>query len=130
MKSQPLDEATKQFFIDNILPQVKAFSLFYIKDVSGRKIGQRMILEIEPTPAQQKEFDDEHYYRTRAKIVDRPIHEEICFDKTVCPYCAKEVIYQFIPDRGILSSSNYVLIADWIYHTICWNKQIDEHPPG
>jgi len=48
---------------------------------------------------------------------------------SICPYCGKEVI-SFWTDRGCISDSQYVLVADWVYHSVCWDKQIEEYPPG
>jgi hypothetical protein len=48
--------------------------------------------------------------------------------KTTCPYCEKEVIYYW--DNGVVSKPlEYLLIADWICHTKCWDKFIEEKPP-
>lgn len=40
------------------------------------------------------------------------------------------------PDDGIWvcgacgkTAVEYTLIADWIYHTTCWNKELEENPP-
>lgn len=30
---------------------------------------------------------------------------------------------------GVISRPEYVLVADWIFHTECWNKKVDENPP-
>jgi hypothetical protein len=44
-----------------------------------------------------------------------------------CPYCGKPVTIRW--NEGVVSSKEYVLIADWVYHSTCWDKQIEEHPP-
>jgi hypothetical protein len=48
-----------------------------------------------------------------------------------CPYCCKDVVaYWALNNSGLISQDNYVPIANWIYHSECWNKQMKEHPPG
>jgi hypothetical protein len=47
---------------------------------------------------------------------------------TSCPYCGKEVEYLCVQNGGVLRSPDYTLIADWIYHATCWDKQVDDHP--
>lgn len=44
----------------------------------------------------------------------------------ICPYCKKPVT--IIWNKGVLPSPDYLLIADWIYHTPCWDKLIEENP--
>lgn len=48
---------------------------------------------------------------------------------TVCPYCTKPVTSLWVKGGGCLSSSAYVLVADWVFHGDCWDKQVEEHPP-
>lgn len=48
------------------------------------------------------------------------IEEEV----TMCPYC-KENVISYWTNRGCLSKPEYLLIADLIYHTECWDKQIE-----
>jgi len=50
---------------------------------------------------------------------------ETCED--TCPYCQFPVTYYW--DNGVVSNKDYVLIADWIYHTECWDKLVEENPP-
>ena len=45
-----------------------------------------------------------------------------------CPYCGEPVISHWTP-RGCLPNPDYVLIADWLFHTPCWEKQVEENPP-
>lgn len=47
---------------------------------------------------------------------------------TKCPYCGEDVI-SYWSERGCISNPEYVLIADWIFHSICWDKQVEENPP-
>jgi RecJ-like exonuclease len=44
-----------------------------------------------------------------------------------CPYCQRLVTFEW--DNGVVSKPEYVLIADWVYHTECWNEQMREYPP-
>jgi hypothetical protein len=45
-----------------------------------------------------------------------------------CPYCRKPVTIT-VEERGIVSDRAYVLVADWIYHSECWDKLVAENPP-
>jgi hypothetical protein len=48
---------------------------------------------------------------------------------TNCPYCNKSVISLWVSGGGgCLSRPEYVLIADWIYHTVCWNELVEKFP--
>jgi len=47
-----------------------------------------------------------------------------------CPYCGKTVTGKWKRGGGMLSGPAYVLVADWLFHATCWDKQIAEHPPG
>ena len=63
-------------------------------------------------------------------MTDRPMFE--C-DAEVhpCPYCRKDVvIYVDLNNFGIISHESYVIIANWVYHSECWEKQMIEHPPN
>lgn len=44
-----------------------------------------------------------------------------------CPFCGQSVMFQW--KGGVISSPEYVLIADWIYHRECWDRQVSESPP-
>ena len=44
-----------------------------------------------------------------------------------CPYCGQGVTYYC--DGGVISSPDYVLVADWVFHSMCWDKLVEEHPP-
>lgn len=46
-----------------------------------------------------------------------------------CPYCGNPVISLWVKGGGCLSSPDYVLVADWIFHSSCWDRQVEEHPP-
>jgi hypothetical protein len=51
---------------------------------------------------------------------------------TPCPYCGGDVVSTWakVEDGGgMISDPSIVLVADWIYHAACWDKQIAEHPP-
>jgi hypothetical protein len=48
-----------------------------------------------------------------------------------CPYCMKAVVvYVELDGSGIISRPEYDLVANWVYHSACWDKQMREHPPG
>ena len=44
-----------------------------------------------------------------------------------CAECGEKISVYF--DNGVVSRPEYVLVADWIFHTTCWNKKLDENPP-
>lgn len=49
---------------------------------------------------------------------------------TACPGCGKTVIsYWHKDNRGMESRPEYVLVADWIYHSECWDKLVEDNPP-
>lgn len=49
---------------------------------------------------------------------------------TVCPLCGNPVAFRSMKNGGgILSDPDVALIADWVYHSKCWDKQVEEHPP-
>lgn len=61
-----------------------------------------------------------------AAIIEWKSSEKIT---TTCPYCGKEVISTWIKNGGMLRDPNNVLVADWIFHTVCWDKMVEENPP-
>jgi hypothetical protein len=48
---------------------------------------------------------------------------------SACPYCKKAVATRWT-SRGCLPSPDYVLVADGVFHSDCWDRQVAEHPPG
>jgi hypothetical protein len=47
-----------------------------------------------------------------------------------CPGCGEKVLTLWAPgNRGLISSLSYDLIADTVWHSECWNKQLRENPP-
>ena len=47
-------------------------------------------------------------------------------EKYVCPKCNKPVHVQIDPTSGgIISSPDYDLIADWVFHSKCWMEQLE-----
>ena len=42
-----------------------------------------------------------------------------------CSYCGEDIHLEW--DNG-LKRGDYVLIADWVYHPICWDTLLTEHP--
>ena len=58
-------------------------------------------------------------------------HDELSvLSKTLCPYCLLPVSFREMKDgSGILSDPDIALIANWVYHSKCWDKQVEEHPP-
>lgn len=58
----------------------------------------------------------------------RQVKEKIENLEETCPFCGCSVIFQF--GSGVISSPEYVLVADWIYHRECWDRQASEVPCG
>lgn len=48
---------------------------------------------------------------------------------TNCPYCRNKVVSLWAVGGGCYSSNDYTLVADWIFHSRCWDKMIEEFPP-
>lgn len=51
----------------------------------------------------------------------------ITVETEICPYCRKRVRYRW--DNGFVPEPHNVLVADWVYHAMCWNKMVEENPP-
>lgn len=47
--------------------------------------------------------------------------EKIEQEETLCPYCNKPVVSNWTK-RGLLPSPDYTLVADWVFHQVCWDK--------
>lgn len=55
-----------------------------------------------------------------------PTEDEI----SICPYCGKEVVSKWMKDNtGCISSPEYTLVANWVYHSKCWDEQLEKFPP-
>ncbi len=50
--------------------------------------------------------------------------------ETKCPHCGELVTSRWAPNGGgcLSAPREYVLIADWIYHAACWERQVAENP--
>lgn len=46
----------------------------------------------------------------------------------ICPGCGRIVKLRL--NLGVVSDPEYTLIADWVYHSECWEKQIEKFPMG
>lgn len=57
--------------------------------------------------------------------VSEDVEEEI----TKCPYCLKDVISYWTSNGCISKPKEYTLVADWIYHSVCWDEQMERFPP-
>ena len=51
--------------------------------------------------------------------------EEIKF---TCPYCKKNGTSIWVVGGGMLSRPDYTLVGDLIFHSVCWDKQVEENP--
>ena len=56
-------------------------------------------------------------------MADNEIEEMV----TPCPYCGAGVTSYWVT-RGMLSRPEYDLVGDLIFHSVCWDKQVAEHP--
>lgn len=55
-------------------------------------------------------------------------------ERTNCPYCGYPVYSHWAigangEQLGMISEPQVDLIADWVYHSECWDKLVEEHPP-
>lgn len=56
--------------------------------------------------------------------------EEFEEEVTKCPECGQDVTTLWLKNgRGCLSRPEYVLIADWVFHSECWDKLVERNPP-
>ena len=61
---------------------------------------------------------------------DRPMFECDAEIHT-CPYCQKDVVvFVELDGSGVISHESYDLIANWIYHSTCWDEQMRHFTPG
>lgn len=51
-------------------------------------------------------------------------------ETTPCPYCGEPVISYWVKGGGCLSRPEYDLIADWIFHSKCWDAQVEKYETG
>jgi hypothetical protein len=48
-----------------------------------------------------------------------------------CPYCKEPVVvYVGLDGGGVFPHESYDLIANWVYHSKCWDEQMRRFPPG
>jgi enhancing lycopene biosynthesis protein 2 len=46
-----------------------------------------------------------------------------------CPGCGEEIDDIVYADDGkIISNPNYTLVADWIFHSKCWDEMVERYP--
>jgi hypothetical protein len=43
-------------------------------------------------------------------------------DYSTCPYCGDRIAYRW--NNGIVLERGTELIADWIYHSVCWDDLV------
>ena len=56
--------------------------------------------------------------------------EPTYIEEHICPYCQKPVQVSIdTKSGGIIPSTTYDLIADWIYHSACWDEFTTKFPP-
>jgi len=47
-----------------------------------------------------------------------------------CPGCGEEIELAHVDNGGIISNPDYTLVADWVFHSKCWDELVEKHPPG
>lgn len=53
--------------------------------------------------------------------------EKVEIEETPCPWC-KQTVRSYWTKQGLLSRPSITLVADWIYHSVCWDELMKEHP--
>jgi len=48
-------------------------------------------------------------------------------DYTTCPGCGDRVAFRW--NNGFVSDLGTALIADWVYHSVCWDDLVRRYPP-
>lgn len=61
----------------------------------------------------------------KAKAMTERIEEEVYS----CARCGTGVLTRW-SEKGMLSDSNIVLVADWVFHGSCWDGLVRENSPG
>ena len=51
-------------------------------------------------------------------------------EQHTCPYCGLPVVINTDARGRVHDSPAYLLVADWVYHSACWDQQVEEHPPA
>jgi hypothetical protein len=60
-------------------------------------------------------------------MTDEPSAEAV---ETQCAECLEPMTYLWVPGGGIVSSPEYVLVADWIFHSNCWERVMERGNQG
>jgi hypothetical protein len=64
----------------------------------------------------------------------RESDEEVELETYTCSYCRKDVVTRWAFRKsdgaclGLIRDPKYTLVADWIYHSECWDKMFEENP--
>lgn len=48
-------------------------------------------------------------------------------DYATCPYCGDRIAYRW--NNGFVEQRGTDLIADWVYHSVCWDELVRRFPP-
>jgi len=56
-------------------------------------------------------------------LIESQVEEQL----DICPICKGLVVSLWVPGQGALLHKDYVLIADWVVHTSCWEKSLEEY---
>lgn len=78
----------------------------------------------------EDKYEAEQAARLVALTTDPDWWKSHCIETetTNCPYCGKSVISYWVKGGGCLSRpEEYLLIADWIFHSKCWDAQVEEY---
>jgi hypothetical protein len=57
----------------------------------------------------------------------KPLDDNLEEFTSPCAECNVKITLKW--DNGLIPEAHYVLIADWVYHTECWDKIVEAHPP-
>jgi hypothetical protein len=56
-----------------------------------------------------------------------PVETEISAE--ICPQCGGVIKVLWATGGGVISDPAYVLVADWVMHTACWDALVERLPP-
>jgi hypothetical protein len=45
-----------------------------------------------------------------------------------CPHCSYPVRVRWRAGGGVIPDPSYVLVADWVYHSQCWDRATADRP--
>jgi hypothetical protein len=79
----------------------------------------------------RKKYEAEQAARLVALTTDPDWWKAHCIETetTTCPFCGKPVVSYWVSGGGgcLSRPEEYLLIADWILHSKCWDTQVEEY---